>query len=383
MINQISGEFRERELSVIMGPSGSGKSSLLNVLTGFTTKNISGAIRINGSAKNFKMIRNQSAYIMQDQYLHPLLTVRETMSFAIKFKTGASLSSIEQRDKCESILKQLGLFESLDTAVKNLSGGQQKRLSIAVELVDDPEILFLDEPTTGLDSSSSTQCIKLLKRLAEQGKTIIATIHTPSALLFEMFDHLYVLAEGNCIYQGLSRNVVPYLSELGLVCPESFNPADYLLEISTNDYGLHNHRLTEKIKNGGNDDFRLQAKKKLKNGQNQLALKPSKHSAPFILQLRLLLLRNLTMMIRDKSFMAVRLAVSLFMAIIVGSLFFNIGNLASQILDNYKYAYVTTHFITYGSYFSIMVRCKFLCSSPERVKLKHKVEFMFPRCILL
>lgn len=352
--------FRENEFSVIMGPSGSGKSTLLNILTGFETKGVSGSVKINGSTQNFKMIRNQSAYIMQDQNLYPLLTVRESMSFAIKFKTGVDLNSNEQREKTKSILKQLGLFNSLDTTVKNLSGGQQKRLSIAIELVDDPKVLFLDEPTTGLDSSSSTQCIKLLKRLADEGKTIIATIHTPSALHFEMFGHLYVLAEGSCIYQGLSQNVVPYLFELGLVCPESFNPADYLLEISTNDYGPHNHRLTDKIQNGLIDDYRMLNKKDLKNGRKCVDFIKSKHSAPFMLQLRLLIHRNLLLMMRDNSFMALRLIVSLFMAILVGCLFFNIGNLASQILDNYKYAYVTTHFITYASYFSLMVRCEFL-----------------------
>lgn len=149
MLDNINGEFRERELSVVMGPSGSGKSSLLNILTGLSTDNISGTIRVNGSTQNFKLIRNQSAYIMQDQNLYPLLTVSESMSFAIKFKTGMRMNSVQQRLKSDSILKQLGLYDTLETFVKNLSGGQQKRLSIAIELVNDPLILFLDEPTTG------------------------------------------------------------------------------------------------------------------------------------------------------------------------------------------------------------------------------------------
>lgn len=341
-----------------MGPSGSGKSSLLNILTGFTTANVTGAVKINGSTQNFKSIRNQSAYIMQDQNLYPLLNVRESMSFAINFKTGRKLNSRQQKEKCESILKQLRLNDALDTFVQDLSGGQQKRLSIAIELVDDPKILFLDEPTTGLDSLSATQCLTLLKKLALEGKTIICTIHAPSALLFEKFDYLYVLAEGSCIYQGSSNNVVPFLTQLDLICPESYNPADYLLEISTNDYGSHNHRLTDKIQNGLNDDYRMTTKMEITNGHNHLESEKPKYAATFAHQLYLLILRNFIFMKRDKSFMVLRLMVSLIMALLVSALFFNIGNLASHVFDNYKYIYVTTHFLTYASYFSLMVRCK-------------------------
>lgn len=381
MLENINGAFRECELSVIMGPSGSGKSTLLNILTGLETKNISGSIKFNGKSENIKSIRNQSAYIMQDQNLYPLLNVQESMSFAIKFKTGKLMNQVQQNQKCEQILKQLGLSESSETFVNKLSGGQQKRLSIAIELVNDPLVLYLDEPTTGLDSNSSTQCVSMLKRLAEEGKTIICTMHTPSALMLEKFDHLYVLAEGSCIYQGTSRNVVPFLTELDLICPESYNPADYLLEISTNDYGFHNLKLTEKIQNGMNDDFRLQTKTEIMtNGCQMTGSDTKKYSSTFNYQLFLLIQRNFLLMRRDKSLMTIRLIVSFIMALLVGVLFFNIGHLASHVLDNYKYVFITTHFLTYGSYFSIMVRCKIL--SPlfrchREKQLKFFVSFQF------
>lgn len=98
---------------------------------------------------------------------------------------------------------------------------------------------------TGLDSSSSNYTIRLLHGLAREGRTIVCTIHQPSATIYEMFDHVYVLAEGHCIYQGSSDNTVPFLSSQGLNCPQYHNAADYMLEVANGEYGNFVYQLAK------------------------------------------------------------------------------------------------------------------------------------------
>ncbi|CRL06230.1 CLUMA_CG019054, isoform A [Clunio marinus] len=358
ILKGINGEFRGCELSAIMGPSGCGKSTLLNVLSGYSTSNVRGSIRVNGKPRDFNLFRKQSSYIMQEQNLHALLTLRETMLFSIRLKTGNSLKKEQREKKVLMILENLGLDNEIDTFVKDLSGGQQKRLAIALELVDDPSILFIDEPTTGLDSSSSTQCVKLLQKLAHEGKTIICTIHTPSALLLQMFDNLYTLADGVCIYQGASKNIVPFLHELDIICPETFNPADFLLEIANNDYGEQNYLLQAKIKNGLNNEYRKKSESIIIESNCELSSyqRSASSSSSFIDQVIQLTARNTLFNIRDKSYMLMRLVVYLFVGFLVGIMYYNIGNDAKQMINIYKSIFILVAFLMYTSLYSLAVR---------------------------
>lgn len=116
------------------------------------------------------------------------------------------LSAKERKERVENLIKDLGLTKCADTRVGNqlirgLSGGERKRASIGVELITNPSLIFLDEPTTGLDSTTALNVLELLKALADNGRNVVSTIHQPSSEIFNQFDNLMLMVRGNIIYQ--------------------------------------------------------------------------------------------------------------------------------------------------------------------------------------
>lgn len=285
----------------------------------------------------------------------------------------------------------------VDTYTGKLSGGQQKRLSIALELVDNPKIMFFDEPISGLDSSTSTQCIQLLKKLSENGRTIICTIHQPSSMLFRMFDHIYAIAEGQCIYSGDSTNLVPYLDEMGLRCPQSYNPADYLLEISTHDYGYQLDRLRDNMQNGLNNIYRKDSHVVSKLDDNvktlitrvesnpiSIYIKRTKlnsklqifdpknccndrdlYSTGFLRQFYYLLIRTFLLISRNPSLTSMRLMIHLIVAIAMGVMYMNIGQSASNLMNNFRFIFFSVMFLMFTAFSSMQTTCECFLKKKE------------------
>ncbi|XKL67549.1 hypothetical protein PGB90_003040 [Kerria lacca] len=153
ILKGLSGHFKSGELTAIMGPSGAGKSSLLNILTGFHEYGVEGIIQTTNQSNTKKKRLNgmrpkDSCYILQDDQLCPLFTVQEIMYIAADLKLGNTTSKKSKAFLIEDVLHTIGLLKVKDTRCGRLSGGQKKRLSIALELIDNPPVMFLDEPTT-------------------------------------------------------------------------------------------------------------------------------------------------------------------------------------------------------------------------------------------
>lgn len=207
-LNNISFVEDGGSLVGIMGASGAGKSTLLNVLNGSYTPS-EGTVKINGidihSEKD--KIEGLIGFVSQDDLLIEELSVYQNLYYNAKLCFG-DVNNFQLNRKVFRVLKSLGLFEIKDMVVgsplnKKISGGQRKRLNIALELIREPAVLFLDEPTSGLSSRDSENIMDLLKELALKGKLIFTVIHQPSSDIFKMFDKLFILDQGGyLIYNG-------------------------------------------------------------------------------------------------------------------------------------------------------------------------------------
>jgi ABC-type multidrug transport system ATPase subunit len=141
---------------------------------------------------------------MQDDILFATFTPREAFKFSADLRL-KGLSNEKKNQKVEQVITDLGLSRCCDSPIggelfKGISGGERKRTSIGVELITNPSIIFLDEPTTGLDSETALNCMLLLKKMSREGRTIISTIHQPSSQIYSSFDQLLLLVQGNLIF---------------------------------------------------------------------------------------------------------------------------------------------------------------------------------------
>ncbi|VVC95609.1 unnamed protein product [Leptidea sinapis] len=347
ILHGVNGRLRPRQLIAIMGPSGAGKSTLLDVLSGYRMSGVGGTIYVNGRRRITKHFKKMSCYIQQDDRLQGLLTVGENMALASDLKLPTTLDKYGKGEVIEDILTNLGLYEHINTRGAQLSGGQRKRLSIALELINNPLIMFLDEPTTGLDSSSCSQVVHLCRNLAHQGRTIVCTVHQPSATLFALFDHVYVLAAGNCLYQGTTMNLVPYLEEAGIPCPIYHNPADYVIELASGEYEDDKiELLTTKAENGKalswfEDQESIPTMESLRKQYPLSVMKELDSSSGTeetsqCNQLSVLIRRGFLKAKRDATLTHLRLIVNVLVGVMLGTLFINAGNEGSRVLDNYN-----------------------------------------------
>lgn len=248
ILRPVTASFEPGKINVIMGPSGSGKTSLLQSLaqrleSSWSSKyRASGTLLLNGAVPASNVMKSVASFVTQDDdALMAELTVRETLRFAAGLRLPSSMSKAEKLQRAEDVLLRMGLKDCADNVIgsdlkKGISGGEKRRVSIAVQILTDPKILLLDEPTSGLDAFTATSVIDVLTALAAEGRTIIMTIHQARSDIFPNFHNILLLARGGAqVYSGRGQDMLPYFRELGHECPETTNPADFVLDLITVD----------------------------------------------------------------------------------------------------------------------------------------------------
>ncbi|ODV60927.1 ATP-dependent ABC transporter [Ascoidea rubescens DSM 1968] len=239
LIENVSAFFEQGKINAIMGPSGSGKSTLLNLISN-RIENVrsTGSIYLNEDQIPLSYFHNYISYTTQnDASLIPTLTVWETLCFQARLRLPVKEHS-NIFPIVSELINKMGLNDCKnilvgDENIKGISGGEKRRTSIAIQLLDNSRILVLDEPTSGLDSFTSSTILKLLADIAQgEKKIVIITIHQPKYELFSLFGNVLLLCKGGKVaFNGAQSKLSGYFEKLGYMCSENTNFADYILDL--------------------------------------------------------------------------------------------------------------------------------------------------------
>ncbi|MEV7739388.1 FHA domain-containing protein [Streptomyces sp. NPDC088921] len=198
ILKDVSFGVPEKSLIAVIGPSGSGKSTLLKALTGYRPANQGDVLYDNRNLyKQFAELRQRIGLVPQDDILHKELTVKKALKYAAKLRFPADTTGAERESRIDEVLRELKLDVHKEKKVTSLSGGQRKRVSVALELLTKPSLIFLDEPTSGLDPGMDRDVMQLLRGLADDGRTVLVVTHSVAELA--LCDKLLVMAPGGAV----------------------------------------------------------------------------------------------------------------------------------------------------------------------------------------
>ena len=255
--------------------------------------------------------------------------------------------------------------------LKGISGGEKKRTSIAFELISDPQVIFLDEPTSGVDSLTAYVIVWYMKKLAQNhNKTVAMTIHQPSSEIFSLFDDLILMVEGRLVYQGLAGESAEYFAQMGFRCPEFSNPPDYFMSIMHHEskknvsnypkyYQTYNQQITPKVKQSINSSERGMWKER-------------RISTGFCLALRTLIWRDVLNFKRNPMHLAARVIQVIIVTFFVSAVFWKLGDdyspagLSKSFLSKNGFLF----FVSIGYFFSSMAPVLLTFSTEKLVFLK-------------
>ena len=329
ILQNISLVFQPREFIVVVGQSGGGKSTLVDAVAGYRPAT-HGSVHVNDIDvyKNFDAIRNDIGYVPQRDIIHMELTVFQALDYAAQLRMPPDTSKEERHARILEVLDDLDLVHRKDTQISQLSGGQQKRVSIGVELLTKPGLFFLDEPTSGLDPGTETALMQLMRRLADQGRTIVLITHATKNVM--LADKVVFLARGGyLVWYGPPDEALAYFDRYRSERDRRSHDIEFdeiyaLLEDSRNgspqewEERYRNHRAFQKyIAEPLAETERLPS-----NGQTpaaavaQAAGRPRRQQISSLRQFSILSSRNIKILTRDRFSLALMLAAAPLVALL-------------------------------------------------------------------
>lgn len=237
ILHDVTGSIERGKLTAVMGGSGAGKSTFINVLMGKLT-NTGGLVMVNNNPSKMDSYKKLIGYVPQDDIVLPELSIRENIMHSARIRLPRNWDSILVQAHVNAVINCLGLEHVQHSLVGTvgkpfISGGQRKRVSIGMELAAAPMAIFLDEPTSGLDATAASSIMRTLQAVARLGISVIVTIHQPRAEIMTMVDDLILLADGQVACHGPERFVQTHFSKLGFDIPSSENSGDIIADIIT------------------------------------------------------------------------------------------------------------------------------------------------------
>lgn len=209
ILDRVTLSIKPGEFVGLLGPSGAGKSTLLKALNGYTPPEF-GCVLLNEMPLYpcFDMFRNAIGYVPQDDIVHPELTVEQSLHYVAKLRLPPDVPMEQRKDLIDSTIETLGLSHVRQSRINELSGGQRKRVSIGCELITRPSVLFLDEPTSGMDPSTEERLMRHFKEMAHRGTTVLITTHILYNL--DLLDRVVILARGRLVFFGTPKEAMEF-----------------------------------------------------------------------------------------------------------------------------------------------------------------------------
>ncbi|XP_030627112.1 ATP-binding cassette sub-family G member 5 [Chanos chanos] len=241
ILNNVSFHVDSGEIMGILGNSGSGKTTLLDAIAGRigNAGTLEGEVFVNGRKLRRKQFQDVFSYVLQSDNLLSYLTVEETLTFTAQLSLrGYSSDAIQKR--VAAVMAELSLGHVAHSVIggrifPGISGGERRRVSIASQLLQDPKVILLDEPTTSLDSMTANQIVVLLAELAKRDRIVIVTIHQPRSELFRIFSKIAIMSRGELVFCGQPGEMVDFFNSCGYECPEYCNPFDIYVDLTSVD----------------------------------------------------------------------------------------------------------------------------------------------------